>query len=239
MNHKQRIFLQGTLWPNACQFQGWDKKDRALRLSVVGEALGRVIESTNEVGTVADFSAVRRHLEGLAGVISPHEGVAESKREKVLQQIKCLALYVPDATGYVRGIIRDKFRRTGAEPEAFQQADAATLVDWLSDEPNVRQWRGELHAVPSQLQQLMYTLQERLNAKGKPDGSGKGLRNQAGHTLHDMYTKAGLQCDCKMCSKNRRLVKIGWAKGQESKVQGSNVQGREEEPVGASGEEPF
>ncbi len=47
-----------------------------------------------------------------------------------------------------------------------------------------------------QLHQLRITLWARLH-------SADGLRSQAGHSLHDMYLLAGLQCDCAACVRAR------------------------------------
>jgi hypothetical protein len=217
-----KLLAKGGLWAEACAYQGWDADDRELRMAELSKAVGRALSSSKDLNRTTDYDRVVQHLEQLAGKFSQHDGLAGRYRDKVARQIQCLALYVPDAVGYVKAVIKDKFRRAGCETEAFKSADAARIVDWLSDKPSMREVRGELFEVPSHLHQLVMTLDGRLNKKGT------GLRNLAGHTLHDMHTKAGLQCDCKMCATARR-----------SKVQESKVQGRQEELVGASVEEPF
>lgn len=54
---------------------------------------------------------------------------------------------------------------------------------------------GSLSA--EQLHQLRMTIWSRINA------AGTGLRNQAGHTLHEMHTIAGVRCSCSACVRSR------------------------------------
>ncbi|KAF0176478.1 MAG: hypothetical protein FD161_3017 [Limisphaerales bacterium] len=226
MTNRQRIFLMAELWPAACDYQGWASEDRELRMEVLSAAVQRPLASASEISTTADFDQVRQHLEALAGKLTQHDGRAARYREKFRRQLRCLALYVEDATGYAKAVIRDKFHRAGCDPEGFAGADARRLAEWLSAAPTVRFDRREQRMVegPSQLEQLVMTLDERLH------NAATGLRVKAGHTLHDMLTAAGLQCPCKDCS--RRFVKLP-AAAVEPEPEGELV------PAGAEEEEPF
>ena len=106
----------------------------------------------------------------------------------VNEAIKCLAVYVEDPIEYVTAIIRDKFKR------------CETIRD-LGDKPY--EWTdrntGAQRVAPSQLEQL------RMHIWGNINRKGTGLRAKAGHSLHDMYCAAGLQCPCKACADARRL----------------------------------
>lgn len=224
MTNRQRIFLMAELWPAACEFQGWSPDDRELRMEVLGAAVQRPLLSASQISTTDDFDRVRRHLEALAGKLQQHDGRAARYREKFRRQLRCLALYVEDATGYAKAIIRDKFHRAGADPAGFAEADARRLAEWLSADPIARFDRraGKLVEGPSQLEQLVMTLDERLH------NAATGLRVKAGHTLHDMLTAAGLQCPCKDCA--RRFVKLP-ATASAPEPEGELVHaGAEEEP---------
>lgn len=99
---------------------------------------------------------------------------------------RCLALYVPDVAGYVATVVADKFG---------VPVDGALTLDDLGDRPTVREREvmgkstTELVDGPSQLEQLVMTLWARVQA----------LRERAGHSLHDMRTRAGVPCDCAQC----------------------------------------
>ncbi len=224
MTNRQRIFLMAELWPAACEYRGWHSEDRELRMEVLSAAVQRPLASASEISTTDDFDRVRRHLEALAGKLKQHDGRAARYREKFRRQLRCLALYVEDAAGYAKAIIRDKFHRAGTDPVGFAEADARRLAEWLSADPIARFDRraGKLVEGPSQLEQLVMTLDERLH------NAATGLRVKAGHTLHDMLTAAGLQCSCKDCA--RRFVTLPAATVQPE-PEGELVHaGGEEEP---------
>ncbi len=100
----------------------------------------------------------------------------------------CLALYVEDAAAYVSAVATDKFRWRTRDGMSRQ-----LTLDDLDDVPVIRTVRGELREFPSQLEQLKMTLAGRIGGKD-------GFRAKAGHSVHDMRTKAGLKCRCKACS---------------------------------------
>jgi hypothetical protein len=62
MTAAQLKWFNTALWPNACRAQGWKVTDRALKLRVVGEILGREISSTKEVGATREFDRVKNEL---------------------------------------------------------------------------------------------------------------------------------------------------------------------------------
>jgi hypothetical protein len=197
MNAKQRTYLQADLWPRACQVQGWDVRDRAKRLEVCGEALGREIESTNEIDSHDEFTTVKNHLLRLADSIQGAsedgdltESWARVRREKIRRQVRCIALYPLEAPrgthgaeSYVRTMIREMCGRAGYEPEQFEQASFNSLLEALQF---------------PQLVRLVKTLDARLNAHNR-ERNIIGMRVRAGHTLHDMYTAAQVPCPCKKC----------------------------------------
>lgn len=66
MTDKQQLWFNASLWPAACRAQGWKTNDRALKLRVVGEILGRQIGTTKEVEPKQEFDRLKDRLQALA-----------------------------------------------------------------------------------------------------------------------------------------------------------------------------
>ena len=66
MTSKQRYAILLDWWPKTCRVQGWDPKDRDLRLRVIGAAIGREISSMNDLDNANDIDQVKAHLGRLA-----------------------------------------------------------------------------------------------------------------------------------------------------------------------------
>ena len=62
---KQFYMLNG-LWTTTATMRGWKPSDRAKRLEVFSEALGRSVASAKELGFGKDVDKVKRHLEKLS-----------------------------------------------------------------------------------------------------------------------------------------------------------------------------
>jgi hypothetical protein len=200
----QIITIMRDWWPAACATQKWDARDRQKRLDVISGAVGRTVESMTELNRTRDVDAVKARLKMLADSVQgamedgrPEIGSARTERQFIRSDLlPCLALYTGGRDGaerYLAELIKDLFHRgSRVQPPA---------LDDLADDPVFRrnERTGKLEEGPSQLQRLKMTLSARINGR-------HGLRNQAGDTLHDMRTKAGLQCDCKRCCEGRRTV---------------------------------
>jgi hypothetical protein len=205
MTKKQRIALMADLWPNACRAQGWRESDRDLRLYVCSIALAcdirgvqsfraalfsdvpldRALKSTNEIDDDKDFTRVKGlllmladDLNGANEVGNPHLNKARQMLHVINEQIACLALYHDNAPAYVRQLCRDKFDQP--DFESLRSEPVRVLPDGRK--------------LPSELQQLIITLNSRLHNKRS------GFRVLAGDSDHDMRLKANLKCACKECS---------------------------------------
>ncbi len=66
MTYNQRISLFAERWPAACAAQGWDANDRAFRLDVISQAVGRRITSARQLNNTVDIDRVYAHLGMLA-----------------------------------------------------------------------------------------------------------------------------------------------------------------------------
>jgi len=221
MTTKQRIALQADWWPAACRSQGWNEKDRDLRLRVCMWAVSldkpsqlelldaiksdrtpaRWLESTNDLDDKADIDRVKACLGMLADdlkkteeVGQPQIGRARRLRDVIRDQIKCIGVYLPHPRAFVAEIINDKFNRA-------RRVETLTVRD-LTDDPIILRDGRE---IPSQLDQLVMTLGACLNGSGKMRGTKRsrlGFRVAAGDTLHEMKMKAGVRCDCAECLKS-------------------------------------
>lgn len=94
MNAKQRSTYFGSLWPAACEAQGWDPKDEDRRRDVTMEATGR--DSTSRL-TEAQITLLFNHLKQLANpqdfdlaylTANPEIALEEHKRGQVIWRIE-------------------------------------------------------------------------------------------------------------------------------------------------------
>lgn len=67
MTTKQRQSILLHRWPAACSAQHWNKNDRTLRLAVISKAVGRQVESMNDLNNASDIDAVFAYLGYLCG----------------------------------------------------------------------------------------------------------------------------------------------------------------------------
>jgi len=207
----QRVTLMAEWWPNACAVQGWQSKDRELRLRVLSFAVSyafedqqqflellnseaeppRVLESASDLNGRGDIDAVKAcllmladNLKGAGEVGRPDVGRARRLRAAIRAQVKCIALYHLNAEGLLAKIIRDKFK-------AGSRAMPLTLDDLTA---------APIGEKPSQLDQVIRRLGGILHNKKT------GLRVRAGDSIHDMNLLAGVNCSCKRCAGVRLVV---------------------------------
>lgn len=193
-------------WPKACRANNWTR-EAGLNAAAIDakrkEFLARCgFKSLTEVDRVDGFTKVLKELLVLhgtdldAGIEAGDLTINKARtiRHQILTElIPCLEVYLPDVRGYITTIMEDKNRWWKLD----RPARDITLND-LDAKPVYRHKDGELKEFPSQLEQLRYTLQARLNT----------LRNAAGDTIHEMKLKAGVPCVCAPCSRQRRTPLI-------------------------------
>lgn len=146
MTTRQRISIMAERWPAACQTQGWDPKDRDLRLRVISEAVGRPITTMAELDNARDMDAVFARLGFLADNVARTievENPEPGERRRYLHLIRRhsgqLADYGADPLAYALAVARDRFGITRG---------LSTIEDCTTEE----------------LRQLMMTLWARLCA---------------------------------------------------------------------------
>ena len=151
------------LWPTACRCQGWDAKDRELRLRVFGEAVGRMLTSASELNSTADFDRVKAHLGMLADNLvatvetdHPELGRARRLRAVIRRHLAELREFHPNPEAMLAGIVQDKF-------------GSGWTLDELTAGPQIVTDRrtGQPRETASQLDQVLFTLARILATKRK------------------------------------------------------------------------
>jgi hypothetical protein len=191
-------------WRAVCKDRQWNASDRTFRLGKFSEILGRAVDTLTTVERIDECTKLMKELTAMLGVSVQAAREADDltiNRARVLRNqiagelVPCLELYLEDVPGYITSIMEDKNRWWKIDRPARE----ITIMD-LTATPSrkfdlktqqMKEW-------PSQLEQLQYTLAARLNS----------LRNKAGHTIHDMRTRAGLHCSCSKCVSRRNQAAL-------------------------------
>lgn len=143
-------------------------------------------KSSKDFNTTTDLDAVIavfRSISDPSNLNAQLRPVRQAEQRAVHARMNHVALLqalgIEHADAYLAAILRDRFK--------------AKFISDLSQAPTYGkdQQRG-----PSQLMQYIYTVSGRIDA----------LRRKKGWSLHDLYTRAGLECDCLACCKSRRVA---------------------------------
>ncbi len=171
----------------------------AIRVSPPSGVRFRHLISASELDHRADVDRVKILLLLLADNLNaadehgkPERGAARRWRDVLADHMKCLALYPLEqpmaragAEAYVQTLIDHKFNHGRVDKMWLEDVDERPR--FVHNERT-----GQLDEKPSQMEQLLWTVNQRLNGK-------TGYRASAGHSMHDMYMAAGLPCWCKRC----------------------------------------
>ena len=173
-------------WAATCKVMSWTRDAGVTAAQIDAKRKeflrGCGFESLTLVDRTAGFTRVLNELIVLQGsslkaaqeTIEPARNECRILRHQILTDlIPCLELYVEDVRSYIAEIVETKTR--------YRRTDRPTKPQTLMD----------LDA--GQLRQVRFTLAARLNTK----------RGQAGDTIHDMRTRAGLGCTCAVCRGTR------------------------------------
>jgi len=197
-------------WPKSCAVMGWTKAKGMSAKEIDAKRKEFLLrcgfKSLTDVDRLDGFTKVKNELLVLQGVslkaaretVDPALNQARVLRNQILTEIiPCLELYRREQLTFdLQKIMEDKNRWWKIDRPACHM----TLMD-LDARPIFRTDRatGEQKYMGSQLSQMQWTLSRWLNE----------LRNQAGDTIHDMRTKAGVPCACAVCRGTRVPVFSG------------------------------
>lgn len=174
MTKRQRITLMADLWPGACRVNGWKVSDRAKRIEILSQILGRNIESANEINNSTDFDAV---IAGLKSWSQPANLKAQL-RQIHQPRIRLVHKITVEQAGLLAVVLEHPAGATLLDRQANAQRYILDLmerrfrtrdIDEISDQVDPRTEK-------SPLQMLRDTLAARINA----------LRNKAGLTIREM-----------------------------------------------------
>lgn len=186
------------LWNAARKAQGWttakgwttaqaEAKRREVQAAAIGVEKSSKFLSDEELDRVLSaFAALGDSVRGTRESDHPEEGKARRWVWVIKNQLTpCLKLYVGDGVeAYLDSVLRDRFK-------VFKGLGHWTELDPL---PVVRMGKnGKPFEGPGPLQQFLITVSRLLQDK----------RSKAGDSIHAMKTKAGVRCDCAVCSQRR------------------------------------
>lgn len=183
-----------SMWSKVCRLNQWSKVDSEKQRKEFLKRCG--FASLKDVDRVDGFTKVKNELTIL---LTPSIKAAQEAEDPLINKartlrhvirteiVPCLALY-RDADAFVKSVMEDKARWWKLDRPNIE----ITLED-LDGRPIMREVRGQIQESPSQLNQLLMTLSQRLN----------DLRKAAGHTIHEMKKAAKIHCACAQCEPRR------------------------------------
>lgn len=205
---KEQVNKFWSLWAQACRKQGWTREAGMTAAEIDAkrkELIARCgFDSLTKVDRLDGFTKVKNellllvsdntNLKAAAEAGNPELNQARVLKHKIMNELMpCLALYEEDVAGYLTSVMEDKNRWWKIERPACD----ITLED-LDAKPIFRWVKGERKEFPSTLEQLMMTLNARVNSK----------RKAAGHSGHEMKMLARVFCDCARCEKARLMAAV-------------------------------
>lgn len=160
------------------------------------------VESANDLNSTTHVDAVKTLLLMLNDNLDkanehgkPEIGQGRRQRNVIEEKILCLSQYPLDqpmglagARAFCQEILNDKFNR-GRKYQHLSLDDVDDRPRFIENKKT-----GKLEQRPSQKEQLLMTINARLNGKD-------GYRAKAGHSVHDMLVNVGLPCTCSRCTR--------------------------------------
>lgn len=194
MNKQQRIYMMAEIWPEACEFQGWDRNDKEKRYEVFARVLGH---KPRHADTLArgehisfndfdqdDFGDVKKELLQLAGKVPTHD----PKKQNLLWVIRnrlrpCLAVYHPYPDAYMRTVLKMRHK-------IFKGVETVDDLSAVEVRRPSKKNPGRM-ITDSPLKQFLFTLSRCVDE----------LRQKAGDSVHEMNQRAQVPCrdDCRIC----------------------------------------
>lgn len=173
IDHKQHV----SLWTRACRVNNWPKDDRDFRLQKLSEAVGRPIQSTSELNSTDDTDRVFDFLRSAADDLNATQAVDDpdaGRRRRLIYNIREveseLAAYPahdPMGAEGVRNLVRSLCADIGNKGRSLR-VEIKDVED-LSAKPITFTKKGTLRKIPSQLDQLLVTLNRMLGKYKKEE----------------------------------------------------------------------
>lgn len=191
----QRFFRE---WSSACQAQGWtsannwtpsqvENERHALLLRAGFDSLTKVDKGAGFDRVLAELRALQDDVARTIEVDDSNIGRARRLRHVIRHELlPCLALYIEHPEDYIASIVTSLIRWTKTDrPTRPPTLDDLTADPILQRKPPCYESRRG----PSQLDQVIMTISQRLCDK----------RREAGHSIHAMHMLSHTKCTCRPC----------------------------------------
>lgn len=139
MTPKQRTYIFGTLWKEACHWQGWSPNDRAKRLEEVESAVGRKVDSMADLDQ-DEITSVIQHF-GTLGYNLDAAMDAQKGNAKARQYAwKCRNYFLPRIAVFMcSGIFKDDLHRAAqyvakVVRDRFKVPEGRKVFEWIQDQ---------------------------------------------------------------------------------------------------------
>lgn len=183
MTQKQRFTLlidspkykHVSLWTRACTVNNWPRNDREFRLQKLSEAVGRQITTTSALNQTDDIDRVFAFLRAAADDLTaareldaPEMGRARrlvNKISEAASELAAFPLAEPMGAEGVRRLVRSLCADIANKGKSLR-VEIVDVED-LSAKPIEFTRAGKLRKIPSQLDQLLITLNRMLSKHKK------------------------------------------------------------------------
>jgi hypothetical protein len=160
-----------SLWTRACRAQGWNQTDRVFRLQKLSEALGRPITSTKELNNTDDVDRVFAFLRACADNLDAARELDEPEIGRArrlvfkIREVESEMAGFPAAEPMGADGVRRLVRSLCADIANKGKSTRVEVVDVedLSATPITFTRAGKFRKIPSQLDQLLVTLNRMLS----------------------------------------------------------------------------
>ena len=138
MTNKQQRWFNTALWPNACRANGWSPSDRANKLRVVGEIIGREIATTKDVGWGKEFDTLKNELQLLANptdlnaALRTVDGGASDQRKRWLHKLQDFQ------PSYVAALVKSFSRGATLNPADLDDAKLKAVVVTVEERARIK-----------------------------------------------------------------------------------------------------
>jgi hypothetical protein len=139
---------KGYWWPGACTAMLWDSTDRALRLRVLSQAVGRPLTSASDLKSQTDWDHVKSHLLALSQPANVNDQVriANQPRTRLLYSIRSFGF----SDAYISAVSADRYGTKAWETLTLDQLGGrGQLRDILANRARAQKARQVKAPVPA------------------------------------------------------------------------------------------
>ena len=138
MTDRQLKWFNTRLWPDACKVQHWSPNDRANKLRVVGQIIGRVIDTTKDVEWGKEFDTLKRELlllanpDSLAAALGTVTVGRDDQRKRWLHKLQDFQ------PSYVAALVKSFSRGATLNPADLDDAKLKAVVVTVEERARIK-----------------------------------------------------------------------------------------------------